>query len=84
MSLTRKAAQAVTKAIRGIAVEVRGDTGTFKAVVKHLGGGGTKYYRFEGRWILVLWDSIPSKTYRKLRAELREAIEWQLPKRQTT
>lgn len=66
-----------TEAVKGIAVEVRGDTWTYKAVVRHLGTGGTDYYRFDGRWILVLWDSIPKKTYRKLRSDLRDAIEWQ-------
>lgn len=69
-----------TQAVKGIAVEVRGDTWTYKAVVRHLGTGGTDYYRFDGRWILCLWASIPTKTYRALRAQVREAIAWQLPK----
>jgi hypothetical protein len=73
-------ASEATKAIKGIAAEVRGDTFAYKAVVSHLGGGGTAYYRFNGRWILCSYDTIPSKTYRRLRAELMQAVRAALPK----
>lgn len=67
-------ANETTKRIKGVGAEVRGDGYTWKAVIDHLGGGGTRYYKFNGRWILVTWDRIPSKTYRHLRTKLREAI----------
>lgn len=63
-----------TKKVRGIEVTIREGGFTWMARVRHLGGGGTDYFRFNGRWELRAYSGLPSKVYRKLRAEVREAV----------
>lgn len=63
-----------TKAVRGVGAEVRKVGFCWMGVVKHLGGGGTDYYKFNGRWVPTFQSDIPSAVYRALRAELRKNI----------
>lgn len=73
-------ATAITKAIKGIGAEVRGESFSYRATLAHLGGGGTTYEKFNGRWNVVRPESVPSKTYRALRAKLNEAVRAALGK----
>ena len=70
----------ISKKIKGIGAEVRGDSFSYRATVSHLGRGGTKYEKFNGRWLPIFFDSMPAKTYRALRAKLQEAIKSTLGK----
>lgn len=65
---------ATTKAIRGIGVEIRAGGYCWKAVVKHLGGGGTDYFRFNGGWRPWFQSDIPAPIYRQLRKGVRAAV----------
>lgn len=63
-----------TTAVKGITVEIRGADFSWKATVHHLGGGGTEYAKFNGRWMRINYDSIPSGVYRRLRSEVNDAV----------
>ena len=63
-----------TKAVRGVGVEIRANGYTWMARVNHLGGGGTDYFKFNGRWIMMVQGDIPGPVYRKLREGVREAV----------
>lgn len=65
---------ATTAKIKGVGVQVRADGFCWKAVVDHLGGGGSRYYRFNGCWKVWVQSDIPPRIYRLLRKELRAAI----------
>lgn len=49
-------------------VEIRHSGFCWKAVRRHLGGNGTSYYRFNGRWEQVV--APPPGAYRAIRKEL--------------
>lgn len=64
-----------TRKIKGIGATVRHNGWTYRATVRHLGGGGTVYERFNGVWQVWLYDSIPPAAYRALRKELNRWIK---------
>lgn len=74
MSATRRAVKRDTAAVKGVAAEVRAGGFTWKAVVRHLGGGGTDYYRFNGKREDWFQSDIPTPIYRKLRRAINPAI----------
>lgn len=49
------------------ACEVRGADGSYLVVIRHRGGGGTDYYRYEGGWQPVAWDTLSKRRdYRRV------------------
>jgi hypothetical protein len=64
-----------TQAVKGVGAEIRMDGFSWKAVVSHLGGGGTRYFKFNGHWYEVVQSDMPSRVYRALRKVLRENID---------
>jgi hypothetical protein len=68
-----------TEAVKGVVVEVRGAGFSWRATVRHLGGGGTDYEKFNGRWMPVFYDAIPRAVYRQLRTKLHEAARLSYP-----
>lgn len=69
-----------TKAVRGVGAEVRKAGFSWRAEVTHLGGGGTRYFKFNGRWIEMVSADMPQSVYRALRTALNESIKMALPK----
>jgi hypothetical protein len=63
-----------TKKVKGVGATVRAGGYTWRATVRHLGGGGTDYARFNGSWLVTVYDHIPSGVYKKLRAELNRNV----------
>lgn len=67
-------ATATTQMVRGITVEVRAEGFCWRATVRHLGGGGTEYAKYNGGWRACFQSSVPGAVYRKLRTEVRRAV----------
>lgn len=63
----------IMRMIFGVTATIRADGFTWRATCRHLGGNGTVYERFNGRWEML--SVPPRRVYRKLRAQLNRNID---------